>query len=207
MKHDIENMHLDGGRLCLDFINTVHSRAKPTIDDYLYSYADIMRWTKRTAILSNKQQHHLQAYADQHPAKAKQAFKKMIACREELYRLFRSLADGRRPEDEVVNSFNQFLPDALSHLRIMPQANVMQLVWTEGKDPLLLPLRMVIKSAYDVLINEPEERIKACPSCFWLFLDKTKNNKRRWCNSLACGSIDKATRYYYRKKSRESDQG
>jgi predicted RNA-binding Zn ribbon-like protein len=50
-------------------------------------------------------------------------------------------------------------------------------------------------------------KIKECPSCGWLFLDKSKNGKRRWCNMLTCGSNDKATRYYHRKKMLENRPG
>jgi predicted RNA-binding Zn ribbon-like protein len=200
MIKDIETMNLDGGCLCLDFINTVHSRMETPVNDYLHSYQDVIRFANHTGILSQKQQQHLLDYAAKHPGKARYAFKKIKTVREELYALFRPITEDKKPAAGIIDHFNKLLSAALSHLHIKPSAGKMQLAWKEEKDPLLLPLWMVIKSAYDVLLNEPPDRIKACPACLWLFLDKTKNNKRRWCNSLSCGSIDKASRYYYRKK-------
>lgn len=200
MDSTIENMNLDGGCLCLDFINTVHSRTEEPVRDYFFTYNDIIRWTARTGIVSKKVQKSLSAYAAAHPEKAESSFRKMIRAREELFALFGAIAGNKRPASEVIDKLNRLLALALTHMELVPAGDKMEIKWKEGPDPLLLPLWMVVKSAYDVLTQESQEKIKACPSCLWLFLDKTKNQKRRWCNSLSCGSIDKASRYYYRKK-------
>jgi predicted RNA-binding Zn ribbon-like protein len=49
-------------------------------------------------------------------------------------------------------------------------------------------------------LSDKLERVKECPNCGWLFLDTTKNGKRRWCSMEDCGSNVKALEYYYRKK-------
>ena len=47
-------------------------------------------------------------------------------------------------------------------------------------------------------------RVKACArdSCRWLFYDTTRNHSRTWCTSTACGSREKAKRYYRRQLQR-----
>lgn len=200
METTIENMHLDGGCLCLDFINTVHSRTERPIRDYFSNYEDVIRWTRRTSVLTKREQKELADYANSHPAKAADAFKVMIRAREELFDVFWPATENRKPSGVALKKINRLLSVSLSHLRLVPSKQGIEQAWETGANPLLLPLWMVVKSAYDVLTEESWERIKGCPSCLWLFLDKTKNNRRRWCNSLTCGSIDKATRYYYRKK-------
>jgi predicted RNA-binding Zn ribbon-like protein len=45
------------------------------------------------------------------------------------------------------------------------------------------------------------DRLGECPSCGWLFLDTSKNRRRRWCSMATCGSRDKARRYYERHSS------
>ena len=57
-----------------------------------------------------------------------------------------------------------------------------------------------MKSVYDILTTANMEKIKECPSCGGLFIDRTKNGKRRWCDMKVCGSNEKAKRYYHRKK-------
>lgn len=52
------------------------------------------------------------------------------------------------------------------------------------------------------LICEPQpERMKICGNCGWLFIDRSKNRSRTWCDMAVCGNRVKANRHYHRKKS------
>jgi predicted RNA-binding Zn ribbon-like protein len=46
--------------------------------------------------------------------------------------------------------------------------------------------------------------LKICPNCEWLFLDRSKNKSRAWCDMAICGNRVKA-RLHYRKKKQEKD--
>ncbi len=46
--------------------------------------------------------------------------------------------------------------------------------------------------------------LKICPNCEWLFLDRSKNKSRAWCDMAVCGNRVKA-RLHYRKKKLEKD--
>ena len=58
----------------------------------------------------------------------------------------------------------------------------------------------IAKSAADLLIP-PELEVRLCkaPDCAWLFLDKSRNRSRRWCDMKVCGNRQKARRHYQRK--------
>lgn len=52
------------------------------------------------------------------------------------------------------------------------------------------------------LICEPNpDRMKICGNCGWLFLDRSKNRSRTWCDMAVCGNRVKASRHYKRKKT------
>jgi predicted RNA-binding Zn ribbon-like protein len=52
------------------------------------------------------------------------------------------------------------------------------------------------------LVCEPDpERMKICGHCGWLFLDRSKNRSRSWCDMAVCGNRVKASRHYNRKKT------
>ena len=62
------------------------------------------------------------------------------------------------------------------------------------------------KSAYENYVArllEDIANVRQCASetCSWLFLDKTKNHRRRWCDMKSCGNRAKARRYYQRQKA------
>ncbi|NEJ70745.1 hypothetical protein GR197_09345 [Rhizobium phaseoli] len=51
------------------------------------------------------------------------------------------------------------------------------------------------------LVAMPEpERMKVCGNCGWLFIDRSKNRSRAWCDMAVCGNRAKANRHYRRKK-------
>ena len=55
------------------------------------------------------------------------------------------------------------------------------------------------------LICEPQpERMKICGNCGWLFIDRSKNRSRTWCDMAVCGNRVKAQRHYHRKKKEVS---
>ena len=60
-------------------------------------------------------------------------------------------------------------------------------------------LSLVANSALAVLADPSEmSRLKLCPGndCGWLFIDETKNARRRWCTMETCGNRAKASRHY-----------
>ena len=61
---------------------------------------------------------------------------------------------------------------------------------------------LVVVSALSILTDPRElDRVKLCPGhdCGWLFLDETKNARRKWCLMEVCGNRAKSTRHYARK--------
>ncbi|MBB3453767.1 putative RNA-binding Zn ribbon-like protein [Rhizobium sp. BK313] len=51
------------------------------------------------------------------------------------------------------------------------------------------------------LIAMPDpDRMKICRNCGWLFIDRSKNRSRAWCDMAVCGNRAKANRHYRRKK-------
>lgn len=63
--------------------------------------------------------------------------------------------------------------------------------------------QFVAVSALAILADPREiKRVKCCPgdACGWLFLDETRNARRRWCMMETCGNRAKARRNYARRK-------
>ncbi|CDZ27573.1 Conserved protein containing a Zn-ribbon-like motif [Neorhizobium galegae bv. officinalis] len=55
-------------------------------------------------------------------------------------------------------------------------------------------------SALRLLADEEVSRMKICGSCGWLFMDRSKNRSRTWCDMAVCGNRVKANRHYHRRK-------
>lgn len=57
-------------------------------------------------------------------------------------------------------------------------------------------------SALRLLSETEKERIRICGNCGWLFIDRSKNRSRIWCDMSVCGNRVKAARHYNARKDR-----
>lgn len=67
---------------------------------------------------------------------------------------------------------------------------------------------LIAASALSILVDPRElDRVKLCPGhdCGWLFLDETKNARRKWCLMEVCGNRAKSSRHYARTISQQVD--
>ncbi|OCP01380.1 MULTISPECIES: CGNR zinc finger domain-containing protein [unclassified Ensifer] len=55
-------------------------------------------------------------------------------------------------------------------------------------------------SALSLAANPEPDRLKICPNCGWLFLDRSRNRSRTWCDMAVCGNRSKAKRHYHRNR-------
>ncbi len=188
---------LSGGRLCLDFANTVSNRGSEAPVDHLHSYADLLAFVEQTGSVSRPVARDLARRAEAHPANARDALDRAVAVREALYRMFAALAGGHRPKPADVASINDQLATALSRSRLAPSDDHFVLKVEAASDDLASPLAPIVKSAVDLLTSAEIERIRTCAAdtCEWLFLDTTKNHTRRWCDMKVCGNRAKVRRF------------
>jgi len=60
-------------------------------------------------------------------------------------------------------------------------------------------------SALSLLGEGMLARLRICPNCNWLFLDRSRNASRLWCDMAVCGNRRKASRHYHRRVRATSD--
>ncbi|MEP6940294.1 MAG: CGNR zinc finger domain-containing protein [Rudaea sp.] len=73
-----------------------------------------------------------------------------------------------------------------------------QLHWRAAACDARLPLMRIALDALDLLGDRSTSWLRRCAnttSCGWLFLDTSKNQRRRWCAMETCGTADKMRRY------------
>jgi predicted RNA-binding Zn ribbon-like protein len=191
---------LVGGRLCLDFVNTVDPRHATPREEHLSNYAAVVGWAQHAGIIASDEASRLVAGARRRPAAARRAHQGAIVLRETLYTIFGAVARGQACSPRSMRRFNEQLAHALRKRQIMTEGSGFAWRWTRDHslDRVLSP---VIWSAAELLTRGPLPRVHECPgddNCGWLFLDTTKSGSRRWCDMRTCGNRAKARRYYRR---------
>jgi predicted RNA-binding Zn ribbon-like protein len=165
-----------GGEFCLDFVNTVDPR--PGGHDYLADPEALVAWADYVGLTPK-------------PVPAEEAGRAR-KLREALYRIFSTVARGDTAPPEDLEIVTGAYAAALAGARLAPYP---ESAWVAASNDLLLP---VLDSAISLLRSPRLVRVKECPGadpCGWLFLDTTKNGRRRWCSMDGCGSRAKMRRY------------
>jgi predicted RNA-binding Zn ribbon-like protein len=183
-----------GGLLVLDTTNTVVLRGDPARSfDRFENKAEIVRFASaaegfRSAELGGR------ALSFQ-PSEA--AAGQVIVLREAADRLFRAAA-----ADGEIHTGH--LPDFLRASAACLDGST-EFVGTQGMPfgdryrPIRFEAALAV-SALSLLASNAWKKIRICPNCSWLFLDKSRNSSRLWCDMSVCGNRHKAKRHYQRHK-------
>jgi predicted RNA-binding Zn ribbon-like protein len=202
-----------GGALCLDFCNTVawdrpadgSAEGVPRPEyERLTSYARLVEWGQAAHVLTDAEARRLLETSEGHPEAACRALDQAHEHRRGLHRLFLSASRGERPPADTVGGLNAALASALPHLAVEWQGSGLSCGWRNIDAVLDQPLWPVTLSAAQLATSQNLRRVRECSGdrCGFLFVDRSRNGRRRWCDMAHCGNRAKARRHYARTHSR-----
>lgn len=185
MSYQTHPVRLVSGRLCLDFLNTADwSSAGDVVHEKLTDQKDLAIWCR--AIDLGKQP----------DMKGQAAMDELKAFRASLRCLFLAAIMGKKPKKKDLTRFNQVFEFGTSFAPLTMRRGALAF----NKD---LSVVQTIGLSALAALTQPTEigRVEVCPSdgCGWLFLDESKNRRRRWCSMETCGNRAKARRHYQRQ--------
>ncbi|MFP5488203.1 MAG: CGNR zinc finger domain-containing protein [Acidimicrobiia bacterium] len=73
-----------------------------------------------------------------------------------------------------------------------------------GHDAADLTIGVVALAVLEAQRHDRWRRFKACPSCGWVFYDRSKNRSGRWCSMTACGGRAKVAAFRERRRGDEA---
>ena len=204
-KRDAASLKLLGGRLCLDFVNTLDWRGTADPQEFLNTYQDVVNWSRYVGIATRKESQQLSRMAEQSTTDPGKVLSKAKELREIIYRLFSATIFNKTPLKKDLLVFNKYLSRSMRDSQIVRTKDGYAWDNAGNKTQLDWILNPIIRSAADVLLSDDLRRIKACadPACGWLFIDVSRNQSRRWCDMKDCGNRAKATRFYQKKQLQE----
>lgn len=197
---------LVAGALCLDFINTLDDRFMANPKELLESYIDLARFGEDTQSLTLSQVDRLLERSQRDPASAQRALAAAIQLREAMYGVFWAIVHRKPAPPADLYTLNQYVQVAAQHSQIVAVNGHFEWRFDDSASDFQAPLWPIARSAADLLASEQLSFVHACASetCQWLFLDSSKNHKRRWCDMKQCGNRAKFNRFYARRKKNSS---
>lgn len=195
---------LSGRHLALNLANTISYRADPERrKERLESYRDLISFARQSELLSPQQADELRAYAASHATGARSSFGKAIVLREAIYRMFAAIADKKAPAAGDLRVINHDAREAMRHRALAPVNGGYGWEWKwdprNSAGRILWPMAL---AAAELLTSDALQTVRVCeaPDCGWLFLDRSRNRSRRWCDMTSCGNREKARRHYRRRR-------
>ena len=201
--HEFDASDFIAGDAALDFVNTVTGRdGSPR--DWLDSYARLVEWAGKARLLPARTLRALARRAEREPAAAARAVARARNLRESLFELLSSLAAGRAPPARDLATLRErWIAGAQAHELRFEHGRVAPAL---GADELDLDLisDIVAWRIVEHVLPMPAERLRIChgPECSWLFIDRSKAGRRRWCDMAVCGNAAKSRRFYARSRGR-----
>jgi predicted RNA-binding Zn ribbon-like protein len=185
-----------GGRLCLDFVNTIDPRLKAPNEEFLASYGTLLAWAEFVGILSRAARRQLVIAGEHNPRVAKQIHRRALDLREGLFTLF----TGAPEAQAGLQALNSEIRLTSAELHLEREGAAYALAWDAGAKVL----GPIVRSAIELLTSSDVGRVRVCAGdgCGWLFLDSSRTHRRRWCSMAICGNRAKAKRSRLRSRGR-----
>jgi predicted RNA-binding Zn ribbon-like protein len=220
-----------GGNAALDFINTVDWTEQGLQSDRLTSYRRLLAWAAGAGVLRPAEAARLRRAAQKRAADAQAAVLRARAVRHLLAGLVRGLigAPGlpsMATGPSALGAFNALLAQSHQHgvlvaarrrgsrsprrrgLVAVPLG--VQWPWqaqaADAADHRLLLeslLWPVVRLAASLLTSPEALAIRMCggAECGWVFVDRSRGRRRRWCAMDTCGTVAKEARRRPRARS------
>jgi predicted RNA-binding Zn ribbon-like protein len=196
----LSDLRIVGGNLALDFVNTRGGpRQGPATTEWLSTYEDFATWSTRVGVADSGA-----ALSENAPRSAAlAAFARVQACRDDMYEIFRALADESAPPAPALRRIQLAYVEALANAHLLGDTQGYTWKW-DSAGGLLAPLWPIVAAAVELLTHGPTDQIKPCQACRFIFLDHSKNSSRRWCSMDDCGKTAKIARYLQRRSEAQS---
>jgi predicted RNA-binding Zn ribbon-like protein len=193
--------HLGAGALCLDFANTVSWRRSTAPIERLTTFDDLASWARQSGQISGHQERRLRSQAIAHPQRSTRTLVEALSLREAIFAVAAAITEQRDPADAALRTLERWVQEAIEHSRLAGHDRSFTWEPLTTDDRMQQVLYAVALSADDLLTSADAERIGQCSGrdCRWLWLDRTRNKSRRWCDMAVCGNRAKAHRHYVRR--------
>jgi predicted RNA-binding Zn ribbon-like protein len=187
-----------GGRVCLDFANTLNWRLTEAPVELIPDYASFLDWSEKRGALYEHTAAVLRQRAAVEVEEAAAFMAYVHHLRADMIKGADVLRSGRRPD--IVS-----ITRAMSELPAQPE-----LVSTGGRfvfnldgSDLKQPLWPILWSLTAVLTSSDADRIGSCQAdgCGWFFVDESPNHSRLWCSD-GCGNRERVRRTYAKRHTK-----
>jgi predicted RNA-binding Zn ribbon-like protein len=189
-------LHLHGGRLCLDFVNST-----PT--PLSLSWEELIHLLEAARVVSSERGTQLLALPQSDPQAAEGLLLRARQLCSSLRKVFTAMHRKQKIASEWVESVNEILRITEGHDELVCDNGVWRIEFMAREGGLDWLLAAVARSAAELVAEGAGARLRLCanPRCGLFFYDNSRTHRRRWCSMAVCGNRNKVAAFARRHSS------
>lgn len=190
-------LSLVSGHPALDLVNTIKYRGADDPQNRLAEFADVVEWALTAGLITDAESNGLKEEQD-----GAALLGRTLALREALWSLFNREQVTTKCFARALATLEKAITSLRPKVTIDPQTGILhrQIVVQTPKDLIA----RIVDSIADLLTRRDDFLIKTCDGCDcdWLFVDRTKARRRRWCDTRTCGNLARARDFRNKQRLR-----
>jgi len=200
-QHSFQSRDLVAGNVVLDLVNTVTARnTSPT--DWLDGYPRVLEWARLSNAYDEADLRRLERLQSARPVSSRAALRRLRDLREALLEAFTAKIQQRDVTPAALSRIERDWRAAVTHAQLRREADRIVPTLSVARSGLEYIRHDLVLKGVELLDSAPVDRTRVCPGdhCGWLFVDRSRGGKRRWCDMATCGNLAKTKKHYERHR-------
>ncbi len=188
--------------LALDFANTESGRGFPSHQNHFHEARNVVEWLEHAKALPAEDSEWLRKRVSERADFAADLLVTAIQLRESIHDVGAALGLQAKPPEGALASLSALHAQFVAEAELSPGVLSCRWQWRVRASPVEAALGPIALSAVRLFTEGDFHRIRECGghACGWLFYDRSKNNRRRWCEMEVCGNRAKQRRLAARRR-------
>jgi predicted RNA-binding Zn ribbon-like protein len=195
------SLPLIADNLALDFANTESGRGSPSHQNHLREAANVVDWLRHAKALNTEEADRLGKRVTERADLARDLIGRAIELRAAIHALGAALGRRSKPPQSALAALSALHARCVTRAELAPGDPTCRWRWSVRSSPVEAALGPIALAAVRLFTEGDFSRIRECGGhdCGWLFYDRSKNNRRRWCEMEVCGNRAKQRRLRARR--------
>jgi predicted RNA-binding Zn ribbon-like protein len=196
----------------LDFVNTLHfsgshkhtedDTLKGPTHDHLRNPVDALDWLVEHDLLHAVTRDSLQERYRLSPADGAQVLVRLRRLRQAMRGIVETTMESRPPSLANLLELNRAMRSHYVY-ELAPGPDGISLEHRHQGDPVDGAMARLAESLARELIQGQPDRLRICENreCSWVFSDRSRTGRRKWCDMATCGNRAKVARHRARQRA------
>jgi predicted RNA-binding Zn ribbon-like protein len=188
--------------LALNFANTESGRGFPSHQNHFLKAANVVEWLSHAKAMSIEDAEWLGKRVAERADLAVDLLAQATELRAAIHGIGAALGRHAQPPEASLASLSALHARCVAKAELAPGVMSFRWQWSVRVAPIEAALGPIALAAVRLFTEGDFDRIRECSghACGWLFYDRSKNNRRRWCEMEVCGNRAKQRRLAARRR-------